>query len=125
MTTTRATAGVDVDRDPAQLGATRRGDTRDRLPEEAVYQDTGCEVSPACVDCPLLVCRYDIPVPVQRALERVREIRELLDRGFGCRAVARQVHVGIRTVERIQADPGYMEEQFEVLRRLRRLGGSS
>ena len=28
------------------------------------YEDTGCEVSDSCLDCPLPMCRYDDPAMV-------------------------------------------------------------
>ena len=32
---------------------------RDSLPEHARYKDTGCELSPSCLRCPLVRCQYD------------------------------------------------------------------
>ncbi len=32
---------------------------QDASPEIYHYEDTGCEVSPACLDCPLPQCKYD------------------------------------------------------------------
>lgn len=28
--------------------------------DEANWRDTGCEVAPACLECPLPQCRYDV-----------------------------------------------------------------
>jgi len=32
----------------------------DLLPEHIQYRDSGCEVSPSCLACPLPVCRYEV-----------------------------------------------------------------
>ena len=36
----------------------------DDMPEFYHYEDTGCEVSGACLDCPLPQCKYDDPASV-------------------------------------------------------------
>ena len=33
----------------------------DAMPEFYHYEDTGCEVSSSCLDCPLPQCKYDDP----------------------------------------------------------------
>ena len=33
----------------------------DIVPEFIHYEDTGCEVSQACLNCPLPQCKYDDP----------------------------------------------------------------
>ena len=32
----------------------------DALPEQAVYEDAGCDLYPSCLACPLVKCRYDV-----------------------------------------------------------------
>lgn len=34
---------------------------RDVLPEHVIYRDTGCDLYPACLHCPLPRCRYEEP----------------------------------------------------------------
>ncbi len=48
----------------------------DALPEHTDYRDTGCELAPSCLACPLARCRYDEPVTLRRltADRRDREI---------------------------------------------------
>jgi hypothetical protein len=49
----------------------------DALPEHTEYRDTGCDVSPSCLRCPLARCKYDEPpLSAQRlsAAQRDREI---------------------------------------------------
>jgi hypothetical protein len=33
---------------------------------ESIYMDTGCEVAPSCLNCPLPLCKYDDPWGYQR-----------------------------------------------------------
>ena len=37
------------------------GSVADDVPEFYHYEDTGCEASDSCLDCPLPQCRYDDP----------------------------------------------------------------
>ena len=39
------------------------------------YEDTGCEVSDSCLDCPLPQCRYDDPAWYQRNRRLARDFR--------------------------------------------------
>ena len=32
---------------------------RGALPEHASYKDTGCDLAPSCLSCPLARCRFD------------------------------------------------------------------
>ena len=38
----------------------------DTVPEFYHYEDTGCEVSRSCLNCPLPRCKYDDPIWFQR-----------------------------------------------------------
>ncbi len=40
----------------------------DALPEHVEYRDTGCELAPICVRCPLVRCRYDEPGGARKLL---------------------------------------------------------
>ncbi len=45
----------------------------DALPEHLPFHDTGCDLYPACLACPLVKCRYDTapgPGPLARNVER-------------------------------------------------------
>jgi len=48
----------------------------DLLPEHWPYRDTGCELSPSCLRCPLPRCKYDAPHE-RDAIERGRRDREI------------------------------------------------
>ncbi len=41
------------------------------------YEDTGCEASDSCLDCPLPRCRYDDPAWYQRNRRLARDFRIL------------------------------------------------
>jgi len=47
---------------------------RDTLPDYADYRDTGCDVAPACLRCPLRRCQYDEPPASSAMHARDREI---------------------------------------------------
>ncbi len=48
----------------------------DALPEHTDYRDTGCELAPSCLSCPLARCRYD-ETPNLRRLTADRRDREI------------------------------------------------
>jgi hypothetical protein len=50
---------------------------RDTLPEHADYRDTGCDLAPSCLRCPLHRCKYDEPRADPATLARDREIVRL------------------------------------------------
>ena len=57
--------------------ATVRPDT---LPENANYHDAGCDVSKSCLNCSLIVCKYDDPGWVRRTGRLTRDIRVIESR---------------------------------------------
>jgi AraC-like DNA-binding protein len=80
----------------------------DALPEHAEYRDEGCELSPSCLACPLVRCRYDVPGGARALLnrERDREIRAMREReGLSAEAIAERFGVSRRTVFRVLAAP--------------------
>lgn len=90
--------------------ATRTGRRRnepgvDPLPEFFTYRDDGCEVAPACLRCPLEVCKYDDPLAYQREILQARHAPALLllSQGVSPTEVARQTGIGVRTVHRLKA----------------------
>jgi hypothetical protein len=81
---------------------------RDTLPEHADYRDTGCEIAPSCLRCPLARCQYDEPQSQRRRLiaaARDREIVLLRERyGVTVRRLADTYGLAMRTVFRILSD---------------------
>lgn len=77
----------------------------DALPEHQTFKDTGCEVSPTCLACPLERCRYDDPHAGRRTRtsERVRRVTELLAQGMRPSEVASTLGMSKRNVFRIKA----------------------
>lgn len=73
------------------------------LPEHTDYRDDGCEVAPACLECPLVRCRYDERGgrKAMEARERHHEIRTAyLDGNTDVDSLASEFHVSRRTVFR-------------------------
>lgn len=77
----------------------------DRLADEVNFRDTGCDVAPACLRCPLARCRYDVPGGVRtfRIQQRTREVERLRADGLSVREIAERLGVSRRTVFRDQA----------------------
>jgi hypothetical protein len=86
------TPGVDVPRS-------------DALPEGLEYRDTGCDLAPACLSCPLPVCVEEIPRGRAGLAQMMRDmaILELRARGVGVSAIAERLGVSRRTVFRATA----------------------
>ena len=74
----------------------------DALPEHSVWRDTGCDVSPSCLRCPLPVCKYDDPgyLERQRIAARQERVRKLRSRGMNVVAIAAELGVSARSVHR-------------------------
>ena len=76
----------------------------DRLPEVTVFQDTGCDLHPSCLSCPLPRCRYDDPGWIQRE-ERGQRDTELLKlrakHALPVDELAARFGVSTRTVHRV------------------------
>ena len=75
----------------------------DTLPEHHTYTDEGCEVSPACLRCPLPQCKHDEPGWYRREqrAERDRTMLRLRSReGMTVAQLARRFGVSKRTVFR-------------------------
>lgn len=66
--------------------------------ERRNWEDTGCNVSPRCQDCPLPVCKHDVHGGVPRILATIRKAAEKRERihrtgieAAKAQAIARQV----------------------------------
>ena len=69
-----------------------------------LYQDTGCNVAPACLECPLETCKYDSGArPVSSAQrDRNAAIRKAIRMGKSTtREMAAQWEISERTIFRI------------------------
>lgn len=77
--------------------------SRAELPDYADYRDTGCDVSPSCLRCPLPRCKFDVPPPPRPdpTAARDREIRARRRQGATARALARDYGLTRRTIFRI------------------------
>lgn len=76
----------------------------DRLPEHVHYADSGCQVAPSCLNCPLERCRYEEPEGGKGATLRARDeevYRVYLQHGPDIRWLAAHFGVSRRTIHRI------------------------
>ena len=76
----------------------------DAVPEFYHYEDTGCEVSPSCLNCPLPQCKYDDPDWFQRHRRFARDLRmwsTIQLEGLSAQEAADRFSVTVRTVFRI------------------------
>ena len=80
------------------------GSLADDVPEFYHYEDTGCEASASCLDCPLPRCRYDDPGWYQRNRRLARDFRivgTMQQESLTIEETAERFGVTIRTVFRI------------------------
>lgn len=70
--------------------------------DDVSYADTGCDVHPSCLSCPLVRCRYEVAGGVRalRNRERDAKITRLRAQGLTGPQVAEQMGVSLRTVMR-------------------------
>ena len=76
----------------------------DLPPEYCRYRDEGCELSPACLNCPLPRCVYDEPGGTGQRQRRLRDEEVLRLRGLEGQStpeLARRFRVSQRTIYRI------------------------
>ncbi len=81
----------------------------DALPDHTDYRDTGCELSPSCLNCPLPRCKYDEPASARRAgIERRDREIALIRRKHRApiMALARTYGISRRSVFRILREQG-------------------
>ena len=76
--------------------------------EPSSLKDTGCEYSPSCFTCPLPMCKYDLPGPVEVHV-RNQGICDARKGGMSVKETAKRFGVSLRTVHRaLRASiPGY------------------
>ena len=76
----------------------------DAVPEYYHYEDTGCEVSPSCLTCPLPQCKYDDPLWFQRYRRITRDMKvwsTMQSEALTVEEAADRFSVTVRTVFRI------------------------
>jgi len=76
----------------------------DIVPEFIHYEDTGCEVSQACLNCPLPQCKYDDPAWFQRHQRLIKDLKVLTVmrlENLTVEETAEHFSVTVRTIFRI------------------------
>jgi len=66
------------------------------------HDECGCEVSKCCFNCPLPVCKDELPQGMRSVRTYMKDLRivHLLDEGYTVERVVRLLRVGERTVYR-------------------------
>tara|TARA_Y100000310_G_scaffold342137_1_gene443937 strand:+ start:685 stop:936 length:252 start_codon:yes stop_codon:yes gene_type:complete len=65
------------------------------------YKDDGCEEYGSCLNCPLVACKYDIPIGRQRRAIRVTRARQMLREGAKINEVAAKLDLSVRSIHRL------------------------
>lgn len=76
----------------------------DSMPEFCHYEDTGCEVALACLNCPLPQCKYDDPTWYQKNRRIARDLTILTamrNEELTVEETAEKFEVTVRTIFRI------------------------
>jgi hypothetical protein len=76
----------------------------DVVPEFYHYEDTGCEVSDSCLDCPLPRCKYDDPAWYQKHRRLAKDLKVLAvmqAENLSVEEAAERFSVTVRTIFRI------------------------
>lgn len=68
-----------------------------------IDRDTGCDLAPSCLACPLPACRYDLPPKVAAALPTIIAVRRLRAAGKTVTETAEELGVSRRTAFRLSA----------------------
>lgn len=79
----------------------------DALPEHLEYRDSGCDLFPSCLTCPLPRCRYEEKGGVRAILNRQRdhEIRRMrIETKLTVAQIAKHFRISRRTVFRALAE---------------------
>ena len=99
------------------------GRPTDTVPELYVYQDTGCEVSASCLNCPLPQCKYDDPLWYQRHRRMAQDLNmwtTMRLEGLSVEEAAQRFSVTVRTIFRVmrrcrEAAPELQEAELQAL----------
>ncbi len=77
----------------------------DALPEHLEYRDSGCDLAPSCLRCPLVRCRYDEPGGARALLQSSRDeaVQRRKEEGVGIDGLAAEFDLSRRSVFRILA----------------------
>ena len=83
-----------------------RPSRKDALPENTHYADTGCDLHPSCLSCPLVRCRYDEPGGARRLISNERDrrvVRLQREEQLSVDLIAQRFGISRRTVFRVLA----------------------
>ena len=63
--------------------------------------EDGCEVSEACLNCPLPLCVEDIPIGTQVMLAKAARVRSYWESGFMYKEIAVELHISTHAVKHL------------------------
>ncbi len=89
---------------PQSLAPVFQRAAQDDVSEFYHYEDTGCEASDSCLDCPLPFCKYDDPAWYQRnrrLAQDFRILRVMTQESLSVEETAKRFSVTVRTVFRV------------------------
>ena len=89
---------------PENLGSIHGRPFSDAASEFYHYEDTGCEASDSCLDCPLPQCRYDDPAWYLRNRRLARDFQMMhvmQQESLSLEQTAERFSVTVRTVFRV------------------------
>ena len=78
----------------------------DALPEGTDFTDGGCNLAPSCLNCPLPLCKYDMPTHILNRAARDNRIYELRKSGVPPKDIRRAYGIAQRTLYRIMQRGG-------------------
>ena len=74
--------------------------------KNSIYADTGCDISPKCLECPMRECRHDNPGEYRRYKHDIQDtavLAKMRQDGLTRRETAAEFGLSLRTVYRIAA----------------------
>ena len=96
--------------------------TVDSVPEFCFYEDTGCEISDSCLNCPLPRCKHDDPVWYEKNRRLAKDwkmVSTVLQEQLTAEEAAERFSITIRTVFRRMERCKEAMTNLEIQRELR------
>ena len=75
----------------------------DLLPQDTYYADEGCELTPACLSCPMPRCAFDEPGGVAKLIvdQRNEQVVQQAFKGKSPRQLSTLFNLSLRSIQRI------------------------
>jgi len=78
------------------------------LPRETDYRDTGCELYPSCLNCPLPHCAYEEAMMIVkvRTARKAAQVVSLAKQGKNNKEIATMLNLSTRSIQRLKNTRG-------------------